>query len=132
MRQYMPGPHRLFLRHVSEKANIRRYVTSHPLDADLHTAYNECLERIVGFRNKHIQLVSRYIVVQSRASQTLPSPIRLRSTLKEPTASDSVILKTTASLKTALGTGGTSPVEFLKQIRDETRESSVRARSNRV
>ena len=59
----MPGPHKLFLRRVSEIANVRRYFASHPLDIALSSAYNQCLERMVGFHNKHIWCVSSYIVV---------------------------------------------------------------------
>ena len=96
----MPGPHRLFLEHVSKIANIREYVTSYPEGAALDAAYDHCLGRLVAFRNKHVQIVSRYIVVPSRVSQ-----------------------RNTASNNPAKGTGGTAPVDFLKQIRDETRES---------
>lgn len=125
MRQYMPGPHRLFLQHISEIANIRGYVVSHPEESSLQAAYNQCLEGLVAFRDKHVQLVSRYIVIQSRAAQRSQKSMVASTSLgaaqqyKEPTQN---VIK-----QAALGTGGTSPVVFLKQVRDETRESLVRA-----
>lgn len=104
----MPGPHRLFLEHVSKIANIRDYVNSHPQDVALNAAFNKCLEGLVAFRNKHLQMVSRYIVVPSRVSRSRGND-------------------TQDALKTAAkGTGGTAPVAFLKQVRDETRDGLLR------
>ena len=106
----MPGPHRHFLAHVAKIADIREHVTSHPQEIGLYAAFNKCLECLVAFRNKHVQMVSRYIVVPSRAS------------LKASGNNN----KTAVSNSAAKSTGGTAPVEFLKQIRDETLESRVR------
>lgn len=106
----MPGSHQRFLAHVAKIANIREYVTSHPQESGLHAAFNMCLESLVAFRNKHVQMVSRYIVVPSRA----PSKAFRNN-------NESVIIN--GAVK---GTGGTAPVEFLKQVRDETRGSRLR------
>jgi indoleamine 2,3-dioxygenase len=106
----MPGSHRRFLAHVAKIANIREYVTSHPQESGLHAAFNMCLESLVAFRNKHVQMVSRYIVVPSRA----PSKAFRNN-------NGSVVTNGAAT-----GTGGTTPIEFLKQVRDETRESQLR------
>ena len=114
----MPGGHRRFLEDVTKIANIRQYVTSRPQHVELQNSYNACLEKLVVYRNKHLQIASRYIVVPSRAASraTLPQA--------EPgTAGRIPSVNGTSSKQPALGTGGTAPVEFLKQIRDGTQES---------
>ena len=118
MRDYMPGPHKKFLQRVSETANIRQYVTAHLHDTALKSAYNQCLEGLISFRNKHVQIVSRYLVV----------PLRTSSVEKKETDGqvssirDDILPEALISKDIPLGTGGTSPVEFLKQVRNETRE----------
>ena len=116
----MPSDHRRFLEDVSNITNLRDYVKYHPQNVDVQDAYNDCLEKLVGYRKQHIKMVSRYIVVPSRmatrsdTSQTGPQTAGLRgrgdSTAKQE----------------ALGTGGTAPILFLKQVRDETQESVLR------
>lgn len=118
MRQHMPGGHRRFLEDVSKVANIRQYVTSHPLNVALQEAYNACLEKLVAYRNKHVQIVSRYIVVPSRAGTQSASHQTEPGTAGRIPAVDGAPAK-----KAALGTGGTAPVESLKQVRNETKES---------
>ena len=116
----MPGPHRRFLAEVTKTANIRQYITSHPQHLTLPKTYNICLENLVNYRNKHLQLVSRYILVPSRATasrQTLPQ--------SEPGTAGRIPSQdgdAPSKQEMALGTGGTAPMEFLKQVRDETRK----------
>ena len=118
MRQHMPGGHRRFLEDVSEIANIRQYVISHPQHVALQGAYNACLEKLVEYRHKHVQIVSRYVVVPSRAAAQPALPQTEPGTAgRVPSAGGRPATKIT------LGTGGTAPVEFLKQVRNETRDS---------
>ena len=114
----MPGGHRRFLEDISKIANIRQYVTSHPQNVALQEAYNACLQKLVAYRNKHVQIVSRYIVVPSRAGTQGASPETETGTAGRLPAVDGA-----PTIKAALGTGGTAPVEFLKQVRNETQES---------
>ncbi|CAI2163268.1 6547_t:CDS:2 [Funneliformis geosporum] len=88
IRQNIPGKHRKFLEDLAKIANIRNYIisnadydsstnTSSSDDedmrllretkeaSDLIKAYNECLIQMKNFRNKHLQIVSVYIVIQS-------------------------------------------------------------------
>lgn len=65
MRTYMPGPHARFLEHVSTISNIREFVTRNKYDRGLATAYDACLAMLRAFRDKHIQMVSRYIITKS-------------------------------------------------------------------
>ena len=71
MRRYMPGPHARFLAHVASVANIRTFVEGRPHDRALTTAFDACLAMLRAFRDKHIQMVSRYIILKSRESRSL-------------------------------------------------------------
>lgn len=76
MRKYMPEKHRLFLEDLETAANIRPFMMH--LEALLHTGeisdeereliglYNDCLHQLKLFRDKHVQIVSLYIVNQAR------------------------------------------------------------------
>ena len=125
MRQYMPSGHRNFLEAVTKVANIREYVMSHPHNITLQNAYNACLENLILYRNTHVQIVSRYIVIPSRAAakSALPPNTEPGTAGRVPAADDAVLVEKEKKEKVALGTGGTAPAEFLKQIRDETQES---------
>ena len=59
MIDYMPKPHREFLRGIDE-ASIRDHVIAAsrpPLDE----AYNECLQKVVEFRSLHLKMANSYI-----------------------------------------------------------------------
>ncbi|KAL9632874.1 MAG: hypothetical protein Q9164_005036 [Protoblastenia rupestris] len=127
MRSYMPGPHRRFLSHVTSVANIRQYVDSHRSNRPLTIAYDACLAMLRTLRNKHMQMVSRYIVVKShesrhtrslspRAAPHQPQPLNLANAHITDGKPDSKKLR---------GTGGTALIPFLKQARDETGEPAV-------
>ncbi|KXJ95036.1 Indoleamine 2,3-dioxygenase [Microdochium bolleyi] len=130
MRRYMPGPHARFLRDVGAVANIRSFVEEHGArDRPLAIAYDACLAMLRTFRDIHIAIVTRYIVMQSRqvrARSRSRSPEAVRST---PAAATATTNLATASRKagqaSVKGTGGTSLIPFLKQARDETGEPAV-------
>ncbi|KAI9701320.1 MAG: hypothetical protein M1820_006542 [Bogoriella megaspora] len=71
MRRYMPGRHARFLEHVSSVANIRPFVKSRSNDRALTTAFDACLAMLRAFRDIHIQMVSRYIIIKSRESRSM-------------------------------------------------------------
>lgn len=122
MRRYMPGPHRRFLERVSDVANIREYVESRPSDRGLSTAYDACLAMLRAFRDKHIQMVSRYIIVKSRESRSGSRPGR------SPAETQKIDLARSSRApgnKKLRGTGGTALIPFLKQARDETGEPAI-------
>jgi indoleamine 2,3-dioxygenase len=138
MRQYMPGPHRKFLQAVEAVANIREYVESHKSNTQLRTAYDACLAMLRALRDKHIQMVSRYIIVKSRESRSM-SPSRHRSPNPAPARGAgiaSVKYNTSGGKsddrpgrggKRLRGTGGTALIPFLRQARDETGEPAIDA-----
>jgi len=134
MRRYMPGPHRQFLEDVSKVANIRPYVEAHSNNKELTVAYDACLAMLRGLRDKHINIVTRYVVVKSRESKSLArSTSPVATYRKVDLASASQLDKTNPSGKKNLkGTGGTSLIPFLKQARDETGEPAIDSWARRV
>ncbi|KAL8691799.1 MAG: hypothetical protein Q9218_003045 [Villophora microphyllina] len=134
MRSYMPGPHRRFLEHVSQVANIRDFVETHRSDRALTIAYDACLAMLRALRDKHIQLVSRYIIVKSRESRSNSRSLSPRSA-PQPVKSN-IAAATSASVsvpnKKLRGTGGTALIPFLKQARDETGEPAIDAWARRL
>ncbi|KAG0256521.1 hypothetical protein DFQ27_005690 [Actinomortierella ambigua] len=81
MRFYMPGPHRSFLTHLTEVANIRQYVldkaNAEPVGARsaavaaLVKSFDECVHQIKVFRDVHIQIVTLYIVMQANRGPSI-------------------------------------------------------------
>ncbi|KAI0140202.1 Indoleamine 2,3-dioxygenase [Xylariaceae sp. FL1272] len=115
VRFYMPGPHRLFLEAVSKMDKIRDFAMSTSscilsLEQDqVRQAYQEATKALGEFRQGHMQIVTRYIVVPSRRSAAVPS-----SALNLATAS------LQSSRSELAGTGGTALIPFLRTTRDVT------------
>jgi indoleamine 2,3-dioxygenase len=133
MRKYMPGPHRRFLEDVTLVANIRDYVEAHRNNHELSLAYDACLAMLRTFRDKHINIVSRYIVIKSRESRSLsrsksPEVTRRKVDIATSSRKD----KSEAGKKNLKGTGGTALIPFLKQARDETGEPAIDSWARRV
>ncbi|QPG73486.1 hypothetical protein FOA43_000797 [Brettanomyces nanus] len=115
MKKYMPGKHAKFLNHLAKVNIIRDYVTSRALShPDLLLSYNAAVAMMKTFRDKHIQIVTRYIVLQAQKSQNLGS--EGAKTIRAGLAKGRAPQKS-MQLK---GTGGTALLPFLKQCRDET------------
>ncbi|KAK7754824.1 Indoleamine 2,3-dioxygenase [Diatrype stigma] len=134
MRRYMPGPHARFLHDVGEVANIRAFVEARSAtDRPLAIAYDACLAMLRAFRDIHIAIVTRYIVLPSRANRARSrsrSPEAVRKTAPAPPPAAAANNLATASRNEAdqrkvKGTGGTALIPFLKQARDETGEPAV-------
>lgn len=136
MRSYMPGPHRRFLQAVESVANIREYVEFHRRDRQLTVAYDACLAMLRSLRDKHIQMVSRYIIVKSRETRSRsrnPTDRRAQSPDVAKNRSQGIASIRYSSgpappgqkPKKMRGTGGTALIPFLKQARDETGEPAI-------
>ena len=128
MRSYMPAPHRRLLALVATKVNIRDFVESSTDEVCLQEAYNHCLAALANYRTKHLQMVSRYIVIPSREAlgsksvvETEPGTAGRVASCKVPTDA-----KRAEAKKQTLGTGGTAPIEFLKSVRSETRDGILK------
>lgn len=93
MREYMMAPHRDFIEFLTTAPSIRDFCAS---DADLVEAFNKCLVELKAFRDAHIKMVTRYIIIPSGRVGDVVDGVR--------------------------GTGGTDLMPFLKQMRDETAE----------
>ncbi|KAJ8101397.1 Indoleamine 2,3-dioxygenase [Lipomyces tetrasporus] len=128
MRRYMPGPHRRFLEQLDLCANIRDYVKDHKSsNSALTLAYDACLAMLRSFRDKHIQIVSRYIILQAkRTTSTAPAPLHSpQSPVNSTTKADGLAAVVVNDKKHVRGTGGTALLPFLKQARDETGEPAA-------
>lgn len=127
MRSYMPGPHRRFLEHVNAVANIREFVEARRSDKALCIAYDACLYMLRTMRDKHIQMVSRYIIIQSKGAREQTQPAARNTAKPQNLASTRPVDK-----KKLRGTGGTALIPFLKQARDETGEPAIDAWARRL
>jgi indoleamine 2,3-dioxygenase len=122
VRAYMPAEHRQFLEDLSQIGSVRDLVS---LLADddlaqrkLRTAFQTATEALTQFRNKHLEIVTRYIIIPSRR----PPPDQ--SNLHVGLAAAGVKTATQAKGGGELtGTGGTALLPFLKRVRDETHEA---------
>ncbi|KAJ1966170.1 hypothetical protein GGI12_000261 [Dipsacomyces acuminosporus] len=85
MRDYMPGGHRRFLEDLAATCTIREYVLlacsdsvlqrnaeADQLQIALRLAYNKCVGLMREFRDKHIMIVTRYIIMQAKKGPSLP------------------------------------------------------------
>jgi indoleamine 2,3-dioxygenase len=57
-RRHMPPEHREFLEAAATGPSIRAYVESRP---DLRSAYNNCIDGVVRFREHHVEVVRHYL-----------------------------------------------------------------------
>ena len=92
MRDYMPPRHRAFLEAVEAAPPLRAAVLACG-GRELREAYNECLRWLEAFRSTHLDYAARYIHRQSQSTPSNP---------------------------TAVGTGGTPFMPYLRKHRDET------------
>ncbi|KAI5365089.1 Putative indoleamine 2,3-dioxygenase [Septoria linicola] len=123
MRRYMPGPHARFLDDIESIANIRSYVAG--LDesrenSELVRAFNEGIASLSEFRNIHIALVTRFIIIPSR--QPKPESLIIR---RDIASTSSKLASAEPMTKELVGTGGTKLIPFLRTSRDETKDAAV-------
>ncbi|TKA80178.1 hypothetical protein B0A55_03593 [Friedmanniomyces simplex] len=144
MRKYMPGPHARFLAAVERVANIQDFVQQHRSDKSLSVAFDASLAMLAAFRDKHIQMVSRYIIIQSQAAKKQKekeqSEKEKESNRRRPSRPELPVRSKSSAggkpeeraRKDLRGTGGTALIPFLRQARDETGEPAVDAWARRV
>lgn len=99
MRNYMPAAHRDFIAQVEAGPGVRRFVSEHRGDGGLREAYNACVTWVERFRAKHLEYAASYIFKQAQSSVANP---------------------------TAVGTGSTPFMPYLKKHRDETGKHLIR------
>lgn len=113
VRSYMPAPHRKFLRRISDMGSLKELASEHATSEEhirLKRSFQAATKALGDFRNRHMQIVTRYIVVPSRKQVRVPT-VNL-ATASLPSGQGAVGELT--------GTGGTALIPFLKQTRDET------------
>lgn len=116
MREYMPGPHRRFLKAVGESTNIRQFVLSQDADTNVRLAYDTCISMLKNFREVHLStIIRKYIMIPAAAERMQQS-----NTLRHGLANTHE-----AKPKEHVGTGGTALLKFLTQCRDETSDMAV-------
>ncbi|KAI1351042.1 Indoleamine 2,3-dioxygenase [Xylaria sp. FL0043] len=127
VRLYMPGPHRKFLASVSRLDKIKDFVystPSPPAQQQLRQSYQNATEAFGDFRQAHMQMVTRYIIVPSRKSCPSSS-----SGMNLATASLASNRRITQGLT---GTGGTELIPFLKVTRDDTYRAGLTVASRDI
>lgn len=95
---YRPPAHRAFIDRVRGLSRLRDFAASGR--PSLREAYNECIVRMTHFRTRHLEYAASYIHRQTRDS----------------TGND-----------TAVGTGGTPFMQYLKKHRDEAEQHLLHA-----
>ncbi|OCK77490.1 Indoleamine 2,3-dioxygenase [Lepidopterella palustris CBS 459.81] len=113
MRWYMPRGHRRFLNEVERVSNIKAAIRSNSHNLQLREAYHDCLAALAQFRQKHIQMVTRYVVVMAKQNCNTSKERSKGDELESGGAAKPV------SVAGANGTGGTRPIAFLKSVRDD-------------
>ncbi len=97
MRTYMPPKHVAFIEAVEAGPSVRNFVTTIK-KSSLTQVFNDCIELVANFRAMHLQYAGTYIHAQAQATPGNPS---------------------------AVGTGGTPFMIYLRKHRDETKKQTV-------
>jgi len=97
MRMYMPPRHVAFIEAVEAGPSVRNFVTI-TKRASLTTVFNDCVELVANFRAMHLEYAGTYIHAQAQATPGNPS---------------------------AVGTGGTPFMTYLRKHRDETKTQTL-------
>jgi indoleamine 2,3-dioxygenase len=98
MRTYMPPQHVAFIEAVEKGPSVRDFVRA-VKNPNLVRVFNECVEIVADFRAKHLEYAGTYIHAQAQATPGNPS---------------------------AVGTGGTPFMVYLRKHRDETRSQILK------
>jgi indoleamine 2,3-dioxygenase len=97
MRTYMPPKHVAFIQAVEAGPSVRNFVTTIK-QSSLTQVFNDCIELVANFRAMHLEYAGTYIHAQAQATPGNPS---------------------------AVGTGGTPFMIYLRKHRDETKKQTV-------
>ena len=92
MRDYMPSSHRAFIEALESKPAIREFIQNGAC-TEAKELFNACVDWVERFRTLHLEYAASYIFKQTQTSASNPS---------------------------AVGTGGTPFMPYLKKHRDET------------
>jgi indoleamine 2,3-dioxygenase len=96
-------------------ASLRDFAAANTSMPELGDAYNIAVNELRKFRDIHIQIIGRYIITPAR--QYRP---------KEYTGCNLAVATSASPDKVLHGTGGTKLLPFLRQSRDETKNTALR------
>ncbi|ESO84734.1 hypothetical protein LOTGIDRAFT_168398 [Lottia gigantea] len=99
IRKYILPKHRQFIFDIESLPYQVKTLVCDCGDEELKKEYNKCVESIKLWRSYHIQIITKYIVIPSK-----------KVTNKNTSLS-------------SMGTGGTSPMPFLKDLRQDTTDA---------
>ena len=126
MLQYMPAQHRSFLQHLSTHPTpLRQLVVAHAhTHPRLAKAYDGALEALKRFREKHMRIVSFFIIQQARRapSERIAALIAADSSSGGAGVPPPTVPVPTSELR---GTGGSPLFKFLKRCRDNTTKAMI-------
>ena len=94
LHEYRPPEHRRFIDDVRASSRLRDYVEANG-SASLKSQYNECVLKLAKFRTRHLDYAASYINKQAKGE---------------------------FGNDTAVGTGGTPFMKYLKKHRDEVKD----------
>ncbi|XP_064788609.1 indoleamine 2,3-dioxygenase 2-like [Oncorhynchus masou masou] len=107
MREYMLPSHRQLIETLSGCPPLRDFILSCS-SPSLCVNYDSCVSALVNLRSYHLSVVTRYITVPGHRARAMRCPLNgVGSALDET------------------GTGGSSPLPFLKSIRDATQRALI-------
>ncbi|XP_035641485.1 indoleamine 2,3-dioxygenase 2-like isoform X3 [Oncorhynchus keta] len=112
MRNYMPPSHKRLIQDISLQPSLRGFVQQQACEP-LTAAFQLCVTKLLALRSYHINVVSRFITVPAARARQL----RNQGNISQE--------ETVSRAPTALeekGTGGSGIMNFLKTVRDCTRD----------
>ncbi|ROV90066.1 hypothetical protein VSDG_08367 [Cytospora chrysosperma] len=133
VREYMPGGHRRFLEYVARSGSIRELAmtpTVGEAHARMQEAYAAATRTLTEFRNKHLGIVTSYIVIPSKKAWTGDAgrkSVNL-ATMSTRQQSEKKDVGKDGADNELTGTGGTALLPFLKQARDDTHSAGEMVR----
>lgn len=132
MQLYMPRHHRAFLNHLSNNPRPLRDIVLSASSSDtnkaagvaLLDAYNAAVMALKQFRDAHMIVVTLYVVIPARRSRgAAASPPSGEAVVDHAVASSDAPSDKGPPDSTLKGTGGTDIIQFLKSVRDQTKQT---------
>lgn len=114
----MPPAHRKLIEDISVQPSLKAFVQQRA-SGELTHAFQNCVRKLLALRNYHITVVSRFITIPAaRARQIGDQTFEVE---------EQIISKAPAVLEER-GTGGSSIMMFLKNVRSETKDAFLSER----
>ncbi|XP_067857725.1 indoleamine 2,3-dioxygenase 1 [Heptranchias perlo] len=114
MRDYMPPSHMALIQAIASGPSVREYIVFSRSPV-LREMYNDCIAALVGLRNYHITVVTKYITITAAKAKAE----------KAKENSSAHILQKAPSALEERGTGGSAIMCFLKSARDTTKKVMI-------